>query len=68
MPYFCECGADEYLCQVCGLVRCSAHKPAEWRPDITVTTTAANVCPDCVKAHDAKDPRSKGRIRRIENS
>lgn len=53
MPHFCECcGADEYLCQRCGRVRCSLHKPSQWRVDITDCDSAGNVCPECVKEWD----------------
>lgn len=50
MPHFAHCcyGADEYICQVCGQVRCSNCQPSQWRPDITGSKGAGNVCPDCM--------------------
>ena len=60
MPTFSKCcpGADEYLCQVCGRVKCSGCQPSTWRTDITGNKSAGNVCPDCLKAHK---PKSDGR-------
>ena len=53
MAQFCDCGADQYLCQKCGRIRCSAEEPSEWRTDITKNLNAGNVCPSCVKLHEA---------------
>lgn len=50
MVAFCECGADMYICQMCGKDLCSKDYPSEWRPDITENESAGNVCPSCVKA------------------
>jgi hypothetical protein len=41
MPWFCGCGADEYLCQVCGQVRCSKEQPGSWVDGV------GNVCDSC---------------------
>ena len=49
MPKFCGCGADMYICQVCGRDLCSDDFPPEWRPDITGSASASNVCPDCLR-------------------
>lgn len=51
MPHFSSCcpGADEYICQVCGGIRCSGCQPSSWRPDITGHKSAGNICPKCLK-------------------
>lgn len=54
MPRFSETGADMYICQVCGRDLDSEKHPPEWRTDITMRTSAANVCPSCVQAHEQK--------------
>lgn len=49
MPHFSDCcGRDEYVCQVCGAILCSSCHPSEWRPDITGSKSAGNVCPTCL--------------------
>lgn len=45
MPHFCKCGADEYICQFCGRVRCSKSRPSEW------IEGRGNICPDCIYEH-----------------
>lgn len=47
MPHFCKCGGDEYICQVCGKVRCSREQPSKWLPELTGSEQAGNVCPEC---------------------
>jgi hypothetical protein len=49
MPYFCTCGADEYVCQECGKVRCSKEQPLK-RMTVKRMGREGNVCPDCVEA------------------
>ena len=51
MPYFSSCcpEADEYICQICGVIKCSACQPSAWRPDLTKNISAGNACPSCVK-------------------
>lgn len=51
MPHFSKCcpGADEYVCQICGQIKCSGCQPSVWRPDLTGHKSAGNVCPDCLK-------------------
>jgi hypothetical protein len=54
MPHFSDCcGSDEYVCQVCGGIFCGQCVPAVWRKDITKSEHAGNVCPTCLKRHEA---------------
>lgn len=55
MPYFSKCcsGAADYICQVCGRIKCSSCQPSDWRPEITGHKSAGNVCPTCVKLFGA---------------
>lgn len=56
---FCrKCGADTYICQVCGKILCGMESPSEWRPDITGHKSAGNVCPSCLKKHEAVASRT----------
>lgn len=48
MPHFCPCGADEYICQVCGNIRCSKDQPSEWLPVARMNGRSGNVCVYCV--------------------
>lgn len=48
MPHFDEHGNDVALCQVCGG---DTTKPT-WRPDITGSKSAGNVCPRCLERHE----------------
>ncbi len=50
-PHFDEHGGDEWICQICGQIKNSRVK-SEWRPDITGSKQAGNVCPECLKAHE----------------
>lgn len=54
MPYFSSCcpGADEYICQKCGKIKCDKCQPPSWRPDITGYKSAGNVCPTCLKNYE----------------
>ena len=54
MPHFSECceGADTYICQRCGRIRCGSCQPGKWRPDITGNSSAANVCMSCIEEVD----------------
>lgn len=51
MANFCKCGADEYVCQVCGKVRCSGNcsegMPSEWMK-IPGKGFSGNVCLECI--------------------
>jgi len=49
MPHFSEAGNDTYLCQVCAKVKDSVVDGApEWRPDLTGSPRAGNVCSECL--------------------
>lgn len=48
MPHFCKCGADEYICQVCGRIRCSQEQPGVWGK-IPGKSFKGNICPTCQK-------------------
>lgn len=58
MPHFCsKCSAkgitsDEYICQVCGSIKCSVEEPSEWRPDLTGKESAGNICPVCLRTKE----------------
>ncbi len=54
MPYFSSCcsGADEYICQKCGKIKCGKCQPSTWRTDITGHLSAGNVCPTCLKMYE----------------
>jgi len=57
MPHFSKCcGSDEYICQICGSIKCSNCSPSVWRVDITENENAGNVCPKCLKNYS---PRNK---------
>lgn len=49
MPHFDEDGNDTYICQVCAQIKSSVKNPPQWRPDITGSKSAGNVCIGCVK-------------------
>ncbi len=52
MIFTCRsCGTVDldYICQVCGKIKCCKCDPPEWRPDITGHKSAGNVCPKCLK-------------------
>ena len=57
MPHFCNCSADEYICQECGKVKCSVDEPSRW---ITVKriNRQGNVCADCIQK-EANDVERK---------
>jgi hypothetical protein len=51
---FCDCGADCYICQLCGRDICSEHKPPAWRKmklKWTGHVFSGNVCPDCLESN-----------------
>jgi hypothetical protein len=55
MPHFSSCcpGADEYVCQKCGRIKCSGCESPEWEYILTNELGIdihGNVCPSCVKA------------------
>ncbi len=49
MPHFCECGADEYICQNCGKIECSKENAGRWMY-VTRLKREGNVCTPCIKA------------------
>lgn len=59
MPHFSDCcpGADTYICQVCGTIHCSNCEPSQWRPDLTGSQSAGNVCPECRKSNRKREDR-----------
>lgn len=55
MPHFCECGADKYICQSCGQIKCSKDHPPKWVETKYWLDNAGkerpikgNVCPACM--------------------
>lgn len=48
MPHFSESGHDEVICQVCGRVVDTGRETVEWRPDLTGSESAGNVCAKCI--------------------
>lgn len=52
MPHFSESGADMYICQVCGRDLDSEKFPPQWRPDLTGSPRAGNICPSCLGAKE----------------
>lgn len=46
MPHFCECGADEYICQKCARVFCSKDFMPSWET-LTPYGRQGNKCPSC---------------------
>jgi hypothetical protein len=52
MPHFCKCGADEYICQECGTIRCSEDYSPEWLPVARMGGREGNVCPPCFNGDD----------------
>lgn len=50
MPHFNAAGHETYVCQVCGTVRDAATATPTWRPDVTGSVSAGNVCPACMDA------------------
>lgn len=53
MPHFDEFGGDMWMCQVCGKEQ-NSRVQSTWRPDITGSESAGNVCPVCLKHHENK--------------
>ena len=51
---------DDYLCQVCLKVK---TEKSEWRPDLTGSHSAGNVCMTCIKA--GKSNVVKGSLPRV---
>lgn len=55
LPHFCSCGADEYICQFCGGIFCSAEQPSVWveeGSDLAVQMKKhGNMCPKCQQEH-----------------
>lgn len=59
MPTFSAKGNDEYICQICTDILDSVDYPPEWRPDITGSTCAGNVCPTCVEEYHHSNPDAR---------
>ena len=60
MPHFSKCcGADDYICQVCGRIKCSKCNTPEWRPDITGHKSAGNVCLECLEKYEEREGEKK---------
>jgi hypothetical protein len=55
MPHFDEQGRDTVICQKCGKV----VTEASWRPDITGSKSAGNVCATCESAYDVRRQREQ---------
>lgn len=45
-------GNDMYICQICCKDLDSVKYPSTWRPDLTKSERAGNVCPSCVAKLD----------------
>ena len=54
MPHFSADGNDTYLCQVCAHEFDGVKFPSKWRPDITKSKSAGNVCPSCVAKYETE--------------
>lgn len=50
MPHFCSCGADEYVCQMCGGIFCSKDYNPVWRK--LPRGSSGNMCPSCSTLED----------------
>lgn len=61
MPHFDEFGRDTVLCQKCHEVVTEAN----WRPDITGSESAGNVCADCEKKFEESKPKQAEEIEEI---
>jgi len=63
MPTFCDkpgCPGDKVTCQKCGRVACSVcDTKFYWRPDVTGSQYAGNVCEACLLRHAARAPETK---------
>ncbi len=60
MPHFSSCcpNADEYICQVCGKIKCSnCQPPTSWRLAniIGYELAVGNICPDCLNKQNKED-------------
>ncbi len=68
MPHFSSCcGRDEYICQKCGVIKCSNCSTPEWRPDITGHKSAGNVCKECMSRFNAMLPSSQEVIKSLSH-
>lgn len=47
MAHFCKCGADEYICQECGAIKCSKDEPSKWVTIPRMQGKEGNMCPEC---------------------
>jgi hypothetical protein len=68
--HFCICGADEYVCQMCGGIFCSKDYKPVWRK--LPRGSSGNMCPSCYTLED-RGLRSQNEIkvnvkdRKLEN-
>ncbi len=53
MPHFNDQGQDTAICQLCGTITTQV----KWRPDLTPTKSACNVCQTCQDKADGKPQR-----------
>jgi len=54
MAHFCNiCGADTYMCQQCGRIRCSEKNPANWFDG------KGNICKTCQKEYPEFNTETK---------
>lgn len=61
VPTFCpRCGADEYICQRCGLVFCSEEVPTTYVEAAIVAgkRVKGNLCPGCAQHAEAVEPEN----------
>jgi hypothetical protein len=63
MPHFSAKGNDTYICQKCAKIMDCVDHPPQWRPDITGSQHAGNVCPPCIRDHE--QPRAGPASRRV---
>jgi C4-type Zn-finger protein len=48
MPHFCNCGADEFICQTCGTIKCSREDKLFRVPlEFEVGARTRNICETC---------------------
>lgn len=52
MPHFSKSGHDEVICQKCTRIVDTGKESVDWRPDITGSQSAGNVCGFCVIEHE----------------
>ena len=58
MPHFCDCCAeahDTYICQQCGVIKCSGRYPGTWGK-VPRSGREGNLCPTCAEDATANAP------------